>query len=114
MALIGPTCGFLVSSDDGAEPTSLDGIIGETEIILYQTEDVRTAEEWISKSEQDSGDNDIPLTSDSLLVTFGVVDFFPMTVLCSQSTLAPFMSITGIVCAESGCSRGDTLSMSVN
>ena len=30
MTLIGPTCGFLISSDDGAGPTSLDRIEGKT------------------------------------------------------------------------------------
>jgi len=64
------------------------------------------------QSERDSGGNDIPFTSDSFLATFGVVDFFPMTVLWSQSTVAPSMSIAVVVYAGGGCGRGYTLSMS--
>jgi len=57
MTLIGPACGFPISSDDGADPTSLDGIKGKTENTLYQT-GVRTAEGCISKGKKDSGGND--------------------------------------------------------
>lgn len=39
MTLIGPTSDFLVSPDDGADPTSLGGMKGKIESTLYQTGD---------------------------------------------------------------------------
>jgi len=42
--------------------------------------------------------NDTPLTSDSFLVAFGFPGFFPITVVWSQSAVAPFMSADGVVC----------------
>jgi len=111
MTLVGPACGLPISSDDCANPTSLDRMKGKTKSVSCQAEDVRTTEGWVSKGERDSGGNDIPFTSDSFLATFGVVDFFPMTVLWSQSTVAPSMSIV-VVYAGGGCGRGYTLSMS--
>lgn len=110
MTLIGPTCGLPISSDDCADPTSLDRMKGKTKSISFQAEDIRTTEGWVSKGERDSGGNNIPFTSDSFLATFGVVDFFPMTVLWSQSTVAS-MSIV-VVYAGGGCGPGYTLSMS--
>lgn len=44
MSPIGPTGHFLVSSDDGADPASLDKMKSKTENTLYQTKGVRTAE----------------------------------------------------------------------
>lgn len=44
MTLIGSTGHLLISSDDGADPASLDKVKGKTESVLYQTEGVRTAE----------------------------------------------------------------------
>lgn len=51
----------------------------------------------ISQGEQDYRDS-IPLTSDSLLVTFGTFFFFPMTVFWSQSEAAPSMFVVVVGC----------------
>jgi hypothetical protein len=50
---------------------------------------------------------DVPLTSDSFLVTLAFPGSFPMTVIWSWSVAAPyFMSTDGVVCVVDGCGRG--------
>ena len=60
----------------------------------------------MSKGENNSGGDDVPLTSDSLLVTFGAVVFLPMTIERSQSTEDPSISTVGIAWGGDECGRG--------
>ena len=98
MSPISATSDFLISSDNGTNPASLNRIKGEINAAYTRRKVYERLRDKSAKADwHGSGHDDIPFTSDSFFATFGVLDFFPITVLWSQSGEGPSMSTAGVV-----------------